>query len=570
MNQQQLSFDTLLQEQQATDTRIAEQDRELLEQAKQTFIRTQEQQEAVSREQQYLSLKVAHWCNTLLTPRPYQWHGADFLQDSHRAFCTFQPGLGKTETAIIALLDETGTKWRPDCLPIAIVAPSHLTEMWFDRVLKYIPTARIALVSGTRKQRDKTLLLKDKIDVFVFNYEMLHARPSTKDTRRINSKLSRAHSTRTQLTDEDYFKLMEEKRKAESTVAKPYDFPHFKSVVFDESHHLKNPDSKRAQAAAELVSSRDTQVYMLTGTPIKREPDDLYQQLHILSPHEGYNLRTQETAVEKFSSYYDFVAKYCVSLPRPGFSNGIVHPRKTAIQSLMDRWAFFTSYEEADIYRPPITPDTHGITLDPKHLDAYNMVAIHYMYEDINFHSAMEVMHALRAITACPQKVATIVEEATSYPSAVIYTCYIQSAKLIAAGIDEAQGLPTGTTPVLSGEIPVAQRTLLLKDLIDRRVPYIVGTLGTISEGHDLSYMKSVHFFEETWTPLEVEQAIDRVRRFGSTQTNVNVLYYHCHNTIDEIIHGVQDRRGITAEQIVRRLQEQWRTQYKKGKLTAP
>jgi len=448
--------------------------------------------------------------------------------------------------------------------------------MWFERILKYLPNAKVVLVSGTRKQREKALTLK--ADWFIINYEMLHARPKTGAKRRAQARLARASSGDLQLTTDEYYDLVEEARVASNSI--PYEFPPPKVVIFDESHHLKSPDSRRAQAARDFVADPDILVYMLTGTPIKRDPDDLFMQLHILAPHEHYN---PEQPYEYFSSYYDFVRKYCVSLPSP-YGSRVVAPRKKPIEQLMERWAFYTSYEEADIYRPPLDPEgglNIEVRMNTKTQKMYNEIATYYALQDadIIMHSAMEVMHALRTVTACQEKIDAAVEFALDFPECVIYTAYVQSAHMIADAINRARGidLPDAITrafqpraphvhsdrspvTVITGDMPPGRR----HELLEKHPHTIVGTLGTISEGHDLSYMKAVAFFEETWTPLEIEQGIDRVRRAGSTQSKVFLRFFNVKNSIDSVIHAVQQRRGVTAELIVRRVLDQQRAKLAK------
>jgi superfamily II DNA or RNA helicase len=566
----QLSLDTILHEQTQTE----------LQQARNKLIaeqRLETERHAADQEQEHeahINSIVSMWRNELLTLRPYQHEGRIFLRESSRAMCTLPPGLGKTETAISACLDDTGLQADG---PIGICCPGHLTDMWFDRILKYLPNAKIVEISGTRKQRTKGLALN--ADWYIFNYEMLHTRPSRKKI----SVAARQRANNGTLSLDDFIEVQEDEETARIMEARRFDFPSFKYVIFDESHHLKSTNSKRAQAAAELVRDINTKVFMLSGTPIKRDPDDLYMQCHILMPHENYNTKHPDL---HFSEYYDFIRRYCITLPSPyGSQTRIYGARKTNIENLMNQVSYFMSYEDADVHRPDIEEQTINIRMDDRHEHAYDSVERAYMYDDITFHSAMEVMHALRAVTFAPQKVQAAVDIALDLNSVydpqhpdqvnggVFFTIYQSSAHALAASLNRALGLtdddPNRIIP-LTGEIPVAERSQMLDDMIRRKVPFIVGTLGCISEGKDLSYMKAVTFLEETWTHLEIEQGIDRVRRAGSTETKINVYYLHMVHkdngamTIDGEIHNVQHHRGMTAEVIIRRVMERARARLKR------
>jgi hypothetical protein len=575
----QLSLDTLLQQDRKAQQleHLREQHAQIVREAEaQQRLQELNDQQHETEYDQHIQAIVAKWQNPLLELRPYQHRGRIFMRESARAMNTLPPGLGKTETAMAACYEDDGLTLSG---PVGICCPGGLTDMWFDRWLKYWPNTPIVEVSGTRKQRTKALqLAQSGAQVFIFNYEMLHTRPPKK-------RMSNAQRTRMnqgELSIDEAVDIMEDEAKAALAEKRKYDFPGFKYLIFDESHHLKSTHSKRAQAAAEVARARDMSVWLLSGTPIKRDPDDLYMQLHILMPHEGYNQLHPELY---FSEYYEFVKEYCITLPSPyGSQTRIIGARKKPIEELMEKVSFFVSYEEADVYRPPIEEQTINVRMDERHQHAYDSVERAYMYEDITFHSAMEVMHALRAVTLTPQKIERAVDIAndlhnvydpahpTTVYGGVFYTIYQQSAHTLANALNRHFGYdehdPRRIIP-LTGEMDVKQRSALLDDMIARRVPFIVGTLGTIAEGKDLSYMKAVTFLEETWTHMEIEQGIDRVRRAGSTETKVNVYYIHAtHNTgritIDGEIHNVQNHRGMTAEVIVRRLFEKARQAYER------
>lgn len=462
--------------------------------------------------------------------RPYQSEGVRFIDSINRGMLTYQPGLGKTEAAIAACIeyDPTTKQWRPPS-PVIICAPSYLGDLWFDRILQYLPYARVVLASGARSTRERVLKLR--ADWYIINYEMLHKRTTQSQQRRtLNAQdTQRNRATR-----------------------KPYDFPNAGTWIFDESHHLKNPNGKQSQAAAEVTSDPNTRVIMLTGTPIKRDPDDLYMQLHILHPHEDYN-RIQP---ELYHPYYErFIKQYCIYLPNP-YGGRVFGARRTPIENLMQSVAHHVSYEDAGIYRPEIQPTTIRITLDPRNREGYDEIERTYAYKDFRMYSAIEVMHALRIMTACPSKIKAVQNLAEQFESMIVFTTYVYSAKMLAEALSQALGK---SVPYIAGTQETSPKDR--QRILSSQPTHLVGTLGSISEGVDLSYMKAVVFFEETWTPLEIEQATDRVRRFGNKASKINSYYLLGRNTIDETIHSVMSNRGMTAETIVRRRFEQVRRQ---------
>lgn len=57
----------------------------------------------------------------------------------------------------------------------------------------------------------------------------------------------------------------------------------YKTIVFDESHYLKSTKAKRTRLARSLARKAEY-VLMLTGTPVTKDPYDLYSQFAILQP----------------------------------------------------------------------------------------------------------------------------------------------------------------------------------------------------------------------------------------------------------------------------------------------
>ena len=163
----------------------------------------------------------------MLTPRPYQQIGIDFLSAKKRAILGDAPGLGKTLQAAIAV--------HP---PVLVVAPTYLTTQWADFISQQFPLDSVALANGTQLSRLRALSACAKWTIV--NTEMLRT----------------------------------------------YDMPrHTTSVIFDEAHHLRGRTAQQAKAAVEVARFKE-QVFLLTATPIIRECDDLYMLLRIINPYK--------------------------------------------------------------------------------------------------------------------------------------------------------------------------------------------------------------------------------------------------------------------------------------------
>lgn len=70
----------------------------------------------------------------------------------------------------------------------------------------------------------------------------------------------------------------------------------FKVIIFDESHSLKNQQSKQTKNATKLAS-KAARVILLTGTPAMSRPSELFPQLAIVDSH--------------FADFFSFTKRYC-------------------------------------------------------------------------------------------------------------------------------------------------------------------------------------------------------------------------------------------------------------------
>lgn len=182
-----------------------------------------------------------------LTLRPYQVKDIDFMVQQRRVLNANEPGLGKTVETLSAMqrLNATGA---------LIVAPKIATGVWRDEAKKWFGWDSV-IMGGTPKQR------KEQRREFVE---------------------SKAHILITN------FALLEEVLEFSKV---------WNTIIVDEAHlgGLLNSKTKKFKVMKKFES---TNMYLLTGTPIRRGPQDLWSLLHLLNP-------------KKFPSYWSYVNRYC-------------------------------------------------------------------------------------------------------------------------------------------------------------------------------------------------------------------------------------------------------------------
>jgi len=103
---------------------------------------------------------------------------------------------------------------------------------------------------------------------------------------------------------------------------------------------------------------------------------------------------------------------------------------------------------------------------------------------------------------------------------------------------------------VLHGGVPKDQRGPLLRRFRAHDFDVLVASR-VASEGLDFEFCSAVVNYDLPWNPMEVEQRIGRIDRFGQTEEKVLVLNFHTPGTIEtDIVFRVLDRIGVFNDSI--------------------
>lgn len=186
-------------------------------------------------------------------PRQYQLDGAEWLATPNlpitaptphfaRKMLTDPPGLGKTLQAILAAQKATAST-----NSILVVCPAVNQKDWYEYIRKQYPSdsARATFDMVNKPAKVELISRQPTARWLVVSYDML----------RIS----------------EYYNAI-------------FSLP-LETVVFDESQAIKNRNSQQSAYAESLCKKTSiNNVFELTATPIMREADDLYNQLHVLDP----------------------------------------------------------------------------------------------------------------------------------------------------------------------------------------------------------------------------------------------------------------------------------------------
>ena len=191
--------------------------------------------------------------------RPYQHEGVRWLHllagNALGGILADEMGLGKTLQALSYLASAAG---QSEKLPSLVVCPTSLVDNWRRESAKFTPNLKTLPIDGP----DRAPLFSkiSAADLVITSYALLRR-------------------------DLDKYRTLR-----------------FGTVILDEAHHIKNPDSQVAQAACALRSEHR---FVLTGTPMENSVRDLWSIMHFALP--GY-----------LGQRRDFRERYELPLSRPG------------------------------------------------------------------------------------------------------------------------------------------------------------------------------------------------------------------------------------------------------------
>jgi SNF2 family DNA or RNA helicase len=182
--------------------------------------------------------------------RSYQRHGVEWLKTHRTGLLADDMGLGKSAQLITAAMEVGAQR-------IVIVCPAVVVPHWMRELDKWSGGKIFSFRIRGRGRRSYDILDSDAPMALVLNYDILKAQ--------LKSLVDYAPDT----------------------------------LIFDESHYLKNRDAQRSKAAKSLsnvVRAGGGRVWLASGTPMPSRPIELVNQLDLMG---------------RLKSWRSFVVRYC-------------------------------------------------------------------------------------------------------------------------------------------------------------------------------------------------------------------------------------------------------------------
>lgn len=428
---------------------------------------------------------------------PHQQEGVDFIIEKQHGVLAFDPGCGKTLTALTALK-------KLGCKRNLIVAPVSILSVWKDEIEKWYPGTPVTILKAAKPKRDEVWKsFKDKASMgwVVVSYETL--RLDFKGMRDIE----------------------------------------WHSIVLDESYKIQSPTAKVTKS---ILALKAVVRIALNGTLISNGYQDLWAQCHFVAPGCLY------------TNFYQFRAMHAIMHPHfPAIKawRNVEDIKRRAWPHIL-----FKKKEEVLKDLPAMTEQTISFDLSPQEKKAYRQIKEELALtlldgEDMAIPNILVQLMRLRQVTnglftftlgdSTSSKLDAMEELLQSIPpdkKVIIFSSFKETINEASKRMDEA------TKYVITGETPSSDREEIVKNYRESDKPrtLLFGT-DAMAYGLNLQCASYVVNLDLPWSYAKYEQRIGRAWRQGQTQP-VTVYNMEATGTVDGHVAKILDRKVKTAD----------------------
>jgi len=332
---------------------------------------------------------------------------------------------------------------------------------------------------------------------------------------------------------------------------------HRAMIVIDESTTIKNPKAIRTKNALKL-STLAKYRRILTGSPVTRDPIDLFSQCEFLDP-----------AILGHASYYSFKNRYTVqvrtNVGTHVFNKVVGYKNLGELSGLLNAHSYRVLKEDC-LDLPEKIYTKRQVDLTPEQKKAYKEMKDYALtlFEDGSVLTASTVMTQLLRLhqISCGHlimedgetkifknnritELMDILEEVDG--KAIIWANYRQDIRTIYNNIAKKYGPDTVAT--YYGDTPDGERQDIVQRFQDPKSPlrYFVGNQQTAGYGLTLTAASTVVYYSNNYDLEKRIQSEDRAHRIGQ-KSNVTYIDLIAEKTVDErIVKALRNKINIAS-----------------------
>lgn len=470
---------------------------------------------------------------------PYQRVAAEAIRLA-RAYMLFdQTGTGKSRSSMagVSLLREDGH----DVFPMLLVAPKSMLITWArDEVPRFFPDVKdVRVLQGTPSKVKKAMEPGGQIYVGTYDALRNYSRHAPFPTV---------------------------KMKPEDKELKELNAIDWSTVVADEVHRAKNPESQQTRALWYLMRNARYRVG-LTGSPIQDTVEDLWALLHMIAPDE-YPVKTKFLERFTLTDYNDWGGREIIGL----------NPRteEEFFENAETRWRRMTK-AVALPFLPKKIFEARWVELPPKFRKAYDDMK-KTMIAELESGSTLTAKSVLDRATRLTQlanatgevdadgrftmtgpspKVDAFLEDvrAGDYDGSQVVV-FSDSRQLIEI-LHEEMSKKKGRHPeiphlMITGSVVGDARQEAMDKFQAGEVPFLLLTRAG-GEGITLTAADTMVRLVRSWSLIVHNQSEDRVHRIGSERhASIKYVDYITDGTVEVNQLGRLNAKGERAQEVLR------------------
>lgn len=452
---------------------------------------------------------------------------------------------GKTITTIRAVkkLHDDGK----DVFPMLVVCPNTMKRTWAKELAKWWPGISTVVVGGTAVQRRKQI--ESDVQAIIINWEGLRSHSRLAKYGSLALKRCQACGGSGTVKEAQCQTHERELNRIE-----------FNTVIADELHRSKNPSSQVAMALRG-ASGNAAYRFGLTGTPISGNPVELWPLLHWVDEQE-WPAKTKW--VDRMVSYtYNVWGGMEVTGVRPDAEeefHASINPRMRRMTK--------------DIVLPFLPPkvfEQREVAFSGKQQKAYDqmeedlvakldsgillsanpMVQAGRLTQFASAYGDLEVQPdgSERLVLQEPSnKIDAFLADLEDFDGQAVVV-FAQSKQLInlLSGALSKKGVRHG---LITGDQDADQRQRTIEDFQSGDFNFVLCTIQAGGVGITLTRASVAVFLQRSWSPIDMQQAQDRVHRIGSEiHDSILIVDYVTPGTIEEAqIWALKHKRDLLQE----------------------
>lgn len=472
---------------------------------------------------------------------PFQFVGDSWLITAGDALLGDEMGTGKTVQTLAAMADLIGPGGDvSDVLPALVICPNSVKRNWAREAEKWLPQAKVVVIEGSQTVRLRLLNGPAALNpnaLVIVNIE----------ATRTLSRLAPFGSTRLKRCREcDPRNGEEGLRLTQCQVhPKPLNRIAFKTVVVDEAHRIKDPQSQQTRACWALMhGSTVSRRWALTGTPLANHPGDLWSIMHGVAPLE-------------YPTKSKFVDRYALT----GWNAyggldiiGLQPERKDEFYRFFD--PRFRRMPKALVLDqlPPKVRAPRYVEMTPKQAKAYgeietglvtrladgtvlvapsNLAAQTRLLQFSSSYASLDAETGTVTLTEPSPKLDALEEVLDELGDRPVAVCAVsrQLVYLAAARLDKRK-ISYG---LITGKQKEWERDIALRQFQDGKLRVLLFTVQAGGVGLTMTAADTIVFLQRSWSMIDNRQAEDRVHRIGSeVHESITVIDIITRDTVEE------------------------------------